>query len=151
MKYVIEVRRPSFAEPKRFAELLDKHVRFMKEYPGPQFEVFETELVRQYTLEEVPANKLIRVMTIDPTNCVSGVRYIDADIDADNDAYFVSIDIPDEYIDEMNGGRGRFIVRALYQSKDSSSQDDICTDVPKESMRIPVRIIALDYVKKGGQ
>lgn len=145
MKYVIEVRRPSTVTTKKFASLLNEHFKFIKGYPGCQFEIFETEADRHRALSEIPADETIRVLTIDPTNCLSDVRYIGIDADADNDAYFVSIDIPDEYIDEMNRGKGQFVPRVVYDTSKKSSSDDGQTN------QVPYFIVALDYVKKGGQ
>lgn len=144
MEYIIEVKRPFNVEPKPFAKALRDHLKILNMVASVQFEIFETASQRHVELTEMASDARIRCLSIDPRNGIGDIRYIDSDIDAENDAFFVRIDVPEEYIDKMNKGKGAFLPRVLRANNTFTWGDE-------ESPAKICRITALDYVKKGGQ
>lgn len=118
MKYIIEIHREyNSVDPVKFVQLLSGYLpEITSGYK--EFQIYETV----NHLHKVWDGAGVSMGT------VRGVIYGGFDLDAKNDAYYVSLDVPSEYTYLMHEGRGAFI--------------------PKIDNN---RIGKLEYVQKGGQ
>lgn len=143
MKYIIEVRRPFNVNEEEFATALTQFIELMQTINQSSFEVYDTATQRYKTLVENSANPLYRCMEVEPFCGIDRSKFLACDADSENDAYYVSIKIPDDSTEEMCEGRGVFLPRILREGNFFTWGDE--PNPPRVAC-----ITALDYVKKGG-
>jgi hypothetical protein len=145
MRYTIKVERPYSVEPQDFTVAVSNYIQSQHQTELAAIEVFETAQERLQTFKDNVGNlSLTRYSYVNILNAIRGFSYKNWDLDPNEDAYFIDIDVPEKEQHFMNQGRGAFLPRILRKNGKPDNADE-------KSLHRVDRIIAMDYVKRGGR